>query len=243
MLIYLCDDSDADSLRLQHYLNAFARENGLHFDTKIFSSGKTLIASWMNAPEKPVLVFLDIYMEGLSGVDTARRLRDMGYNAGIIFTTSSAEHAMDSYEVNALYYLHKPYDREDFGRAMERCRHILDNRQEFFTFKHKKKSLSVSYDDILFFETGSLSHSIIMHTIDGAYFFIGTMSQVTKALEQSTMFLAVGRSFTINLNHVSDTMENDLIMSDNSIIQIPLRKRKEVFAAIEKWQSSKEHSV
>ncbi len=233
MLIYLCDDSDADSLRLRHYLNAFAKESGLHFDIEMFSSGETLIASWTDAPKKPSLVFLDIYMEGISGVDAARRLRDMGYDAGIIFTTSSTEHAMDSYEVNALYYLHKPYDREDFGRAMERCRHILDNGREFFALNNKKQGFSVPYGDILFFETGSLSHSIILHTADDTHFFTGTMSRIAKAMQPTEMFLSVGRSFIINLNHVTGRLQNDLVMSDNSIIQIPLLKQDDAFAAIE----------
>ncbi len=242
MLIYLCEDSDGDILRLQHYLNTFAEKNGLYFDIKVFSSGETLIDSWIDAPQKTSLDYLDFYMDGMRGVDVAWRLRDMDCDAGIIFTTSSVEHAMDSYEVNALYYLHKPYDKEDFGRAMERCGHILESGREFFTLKHKKQDVLVPYGDILFFETGVLSHSIVMHTAEGTLFFTGTMSQVAETLQQSEMFLAVGRSFVINLNHVAGKRQNDLIMSDNSIIQIPLRKQDEVFSAIERWERAKGRS-
>ena len=134
-------------------------------------------------------------------METAKQLRKLGYIGGIIFTTSSTEHAMDSYEVNALYYLQKPYNYNHFMNAMERCCHILIEAQKTFTYVQKKKVLSIPYNDILFFETGQ-QHTVIMHTKNDMIPFSGNLSQITASFLEAENFICVGRSFFINLNHV-----------------------------------------
>lgn len=140
MLIYLCDDSESDLLRLEHYLTAYAKQTKLTFELCLFSSGESLLSSFQKEKALPELIFLDIFMAELSGVDTASQLRDMHYEGGIIFTTSSTEHAMESYEVDALYYLQKPYDRTHFENAMRRCGKLLQKASPQFTFLRRKKS-------------------------------------------------------------------------------------------------------
>ena len=103
MLIYICEDQESDLLMLKHHLNAFASEKLFQYDLMSFSTGDELLDTYKLAVCKPSLLFLDIYMDGRNGMETAKQLRDMGYAGGIIFTTASTEHAMDSYEVNALY--------------------------------------------------------------------------------------------------------------------------------------------
>lgn len=238
MLIYICEDSESDALRLNHHLITFSKEKQYNFDIISFSSGDELVTDFEQSHNWPELLFLDIYMNGKNGIDTARHLRSLGYSGGIIFTTSSTEHAMDSYEVNALYYLQKPYDHSHFINAMERCRHILKNAQQNFTFTLKKKKFSIPYADILFFETGQ--HTVILHMISGTVSFPGSLTQITELLCQSDNFVSVGRSFLINLNHVSGRFHNDLLMSDHSIVQIPLRKQDEILAIVERWQQDKQ---
>ena len=102
MLIYLCDDSEIDTLRLEHYLNIYAEQMNMYFQLASFSSSQEMVTAFKQADNKPELIFLDIFMPELNGMEAARKLRNLQYNGGIIFTTSSKEHAMDSYEVNAL---------------------------------------------------------------------------------------------------------------------------------------------
>lgn len=234
MLIYLCDDSISDILRLRHYLNTYAQKMKLTFDPVSFSSSEELLDAFKSAHHKPELIFLDIYMADTSGMEAARQLRNMHYQGGIIFTTASTEHAMDSYEVEALYYLQKPYDRSHFENAMARCSSLLLQAKPCFTFTHKKKEYSIPYTDIVFFETGQ-SHTIFLHTLSGVYAFPGTLTQIAAFFNGFDCFLSVGRSYFINLNHVTGLAGSDLAMADGAIAQIPLRKREEVLETVEKW--------
>ena len=97
MLIYICDDSKSDCLRLMHHLSAYENEIGADFSTVAFSSGDEMFSYLKKHREIPDLFFLDIYMEGKDGMEV------------IIFATLFSEHAMDSYEVHTLYYLQKPF--------------------------------------------------------------------------------------------------------------------------------------
>lgn len=134
MLIYLCEDSESDALRLKHHLNTYATKHHCNMEILLFSSGEEMIQYYKEEKRYPALLFLDIYMNSQDGVETARILRSLGYKGGIIFTTSSTEHAMASYEVNALYYLQKPYSHTDFLNAMSRCDTLLEESNEVFTF-------------------------------------------------------------------------------------------------------------
>ncbi len=236
MLIYLCDDSEIDTLRLRHYLDIYASQLKLGFEISSFFSGKELINAFKQACQKPDLMFLDILMPELSGMETARKLRDMHYNGGIIFTTSSTKDAMDSYEVNAIYYLQKPYGRMHFENAMSRCGMLLRKAKPRFTFAHRKKVIAVLYEDIIFFETVP-SHNVILHAISGTYSFSGSLTQIAGFFSKTEGFIPVGRSFLINLDHVARWTGNDLVMSDGSIVQVPLRKREKVLEIVAGWQN------
>lgn len=234
MLIYICEDQESDLLLLKHHLHTFAKENLFDYDIVCFSSGETLLKSYMRTDRLPVLLFLDIYMDGKNGMETAKQLRDMGYTGGIIFTTASMEHAMDSYEVNALYYLQKPYDHRHFLKAMERCMHLLAPSRQNFTFMIRNREITIPHADIIFFETGR--HTVILHTPSGTYSFSETLSNIVALFHGTNAFVPVGKSYLINLNHVAGRSENDLLMSDGSIVQIPVKKRNAIFTLIESWQ-------
>lgn len=233
MLIYLCEDSVIDLLMLKHHLHVFSEEHALRFQILSFSDGNELLTAYSQAAEHPVLLFMDIYMDGKNGMDTAKQLRNMGYTGGIIFTTASTEHAMDSYEVNALYYLQKPYDHLHFKHAMERCAALFQKADQSFTFYSRKKELTVPYSDILFFETGR--HTVLLHTTYKTISFSASLTQITSSFCHADSFLPIGKSYLINLHHVSGQSDHDLIMSDGSIVQIPVKKRSTILAYIEQW--------
>lgn len=82
-----------------------------------FSSGEALLERF--APAAYDLIFLDQFMEGLSGLDTARRIRARDNLVPLVFVTTSRDHAIDSFGVRACGYLVKPFADEDFARTME----------------------------------------------------------------------------------------------------------------------------
>lgn len=233
MLIYICEDAESDLIRLKRHLEKFAGEKLFSYDIAAFSNGEALMAAFSQAVCQPELIFLDIYMDGKNGMDSARQLRNMGYMGGLIFTTSSTEHAMDSYEVNALYYLQKPYDYKHFAAAMERCGGLFRQMQQHFTYTVRKKVFTLPYADIVFFETGR--HTVLLHTLSGTVSFTESLSNVVREFHGTDTFLPVGGSYLINLNHVAGRSGSDLVMADGSVVQIPQKKRGEILSVVESF--------
>ena len=67
------------------------------------------------------LIFLDIYMDGITGMETAKRIRRADHGCRIIFITTSPEFAVESYDVSASFYLLKPIEKNGVFAALDRC--------------------------------------------------------------------------------------------------------------------------
>ena len=99
--VAICDDVEVERYVLKRQLMAYFRTTGGKVEVQEFQSGENLLADIEERFIWPDLIFLDIYMGELNGMDTARRLRAMGVQAPIIFLTASPDFALESYEVEA----------------------------------------------------------------------------------------------------------------------------------------------
>lgn len=88
MLIYICDDSRADQLRLVHNIESYAKEKGAAVTVKLFSSADALLREYETSTEKPAVIFLDIYMDGINGMDAAAWKTDWFSQRRLRFTRS-----------------------------------------------------------------------------------------------------------------------------------------------------------
>ncbi len=236
MLIYICEDTASDCLRLKHHLSTYSKEIEASFEIEAFSSSCDLLNIWNPNGSTPSIIFIDIYMEGMNGIDLAKSLRNKGYSGAIIFTTSSLEHAMQSYEVDASYYLQKPYTHEDFIKAMKRCDNIIKDSMLHFVGCSRGKEYSIPYAEILYFETGN--HNVILHTKKQAITFQRSMNSIIEEFQNIPSFISCGKSYFINMNYVDKQLGTDLIMSDGYSIQIPVRVKNDVINAITEWKKN-----
>ncbi len=118
--IAVCDDLQRDReeicLVLKEELEAFDA------DARFikFGSGNALLKAWEKKKIDFHIVFLDIFMEGLDGIETARRLRASGYKEAIIFLTTTQDFAIEGYEVDAAGYLLKPLEKIKLRQLLKR---------------------------------------------------------------------------------------------------------------------------
>lgn len=119
--VAIIDDLPADQQRLLTDISHWAREQCLPLlpPPDLFESGEEFLEKF--SAGKYDLAFLDIYMKGINGMDTARKIRETDTSCRLIFTTTTPEFAVDSYEVDSSWYLVKPYSYEKLSRALARC--------------------------------------------------------------------------------------------------------------------------
>lgn len=156
--------------------------------------------------QHPDIAFLDIEMNGMTGMDIARQLPP---GVCLIFTTAYADYALEGYEVNAVDFLHKPFFYPRFVKAVEKAREWIKMKhvttmarrpERLITLKVEYKNVAVSVDSIVYAE--SMDNYVKVHLTDGQTL----VSQLTlKKLEEllpEKEFIRVHRSYIIATSKV-----------------------------------------
>ena len=146
IFIGVCEDSLHINL-VKGYIDDFFNEFH-NYEVLEFVSGEDLLS---NYPNNIDLLFLDIQMNGLNGMDVARRIREFDNNVEIIFTTSVLDYVCEGYEVNAYRYMLKPIEYNIFKNNMGKCiENIIKKKNDFLTINDKSKLIKIKFDDILY---------------------------------------------------------------------------------------------
>jgi DNA-binding LytR/AlgR family response regulator len=180
---------------------------------------------------EPDLLFLDIAMPRLSGLDFYKSLSDPPY---VIFTTAYPEYAVNGFEVNAVDYLVKPFPFERFVKAIGKLQSIMNitsqRDAQFIMLQADKKIHKVDIDQILFLEAMGDYVKVVM---PGKTLIVHQTLQ--KLLEQlpSTLFYRVHKSYAIALNKL-EYVEGNQIIIKSSRVPIGQTYRNEFLEALQK---------
>ncbi|MBB4802260.1 DNA-binding LytR/AlgR family response regulator [Flavobacterium nitrogenifigens] len=193
---------------------------------------------------KPDVVFLDINMPNLTGMELARLIQDQsGPLPKIIFTTAYNHYAIEGYRVNAVDYLLKPFSYEEFLRASSKVLQLYEeaNNQfqtitaddEFIFLKVEYQWVRISLKDICYIE--SLKDYVKVHLEDSQKALLSLIS--LKALEEklpASKFMRVHRSFIVSLDKISAISKNSIFIDK---IEITVGEQyKEAFKiVVDKW--------
>jgi len=195
--------------------------------------------------KQPDLVFLDINMPNLTGMELARLLQEQpGPAPKIIFTTAYNHYAIEGYKVNAVDYLLKPFSYEEFLRAANKVLQITEESSnhyqpitaaddEFFFLKVEYQWVRISLKDVLYIE--SLKDYVKVHLIDSQKTVLSLIS--LKSLEEklpSTKFMRIHRSYIVSLDKINAISKNSIFIGKTEITVG--EQYKEAFKTIvEKW--------
>ena len=214
--IAICDDLKTERVNLARMVQSYARREGLSIHLRLYASGESLLAA-LHGPEPIHLLFLDIYMPGLSGVETARRIRSSGSDLSIIFATTSQDHGLDSFEVQASDYLVKPFREEDVTACLDWFfAHMPEPLRLLSVYSEGEWQelplMSIYYIDVY-------GHQSRIHTPRGVVVARRGLDDLESAID-SRDFLRCHRSFLVNLNHVEGVEGNDFRMKDRTLVPI-----------------------
>ena len=194
--IAVCDDEksvcDYIHKRVISYL-ARVDEEG---EIKVFYDSQPLIEYCSEHPSEFDIIFLDIKMKTVNGVDCAKLLREAGVESLIVFVTSSAEYVFSGYEVKAFRYILKTDLVNAFDRIFTECLNELrKNSAEFYMVKTASSVKNVALDDILYFESNK--RIVILHTKNSEITFYEKLDSIEKELNDKD-FIRVHQSFLVN---------------------------------------------
>lgn len=175
------------------------------------------------------LIFLDINMPDISGLEFTSKIRNK--DLLIIFTTAYSEYALDSYEVEAVDYLLKPFEFTRFYTAVSKVRHRLNmpnkSRQEFFFVNTGNERHKISYEAIRFIEGNG--NYVTYHLEDKKILVRSSIKQALECLPTSD-FVQIQRSYIVSLRQITKIQDNHVLIGDKKISIGP--KYKKAFQSI-----------
>lgn len=175
------------------------------------------------------LVFLDIYMDGIMGIDVAKQLRKLKDKCEIIFLTSSKKHSLDAYEVDAAQYLIKPYSKSAFFSAFDKVLGRLNSeRRHLIIIKSSAGIVRLYTRNVVFTETGRNNYQII-HMISGEKIEVRmTSSELLELLQPTSSFVKCGSSLNVNLRFIRQIKKDVIVFDSGEQLSYPYRSHKKL---------------
>jgi len=230
LYIAICDDLSKDRVKLQEDIGAYFEERNEKALVVSFESGDELIAKIEDHPYH--IVFMDVYMEGLSGVETSQRLRKLGKECAIIFTTTSPDHAMAGYEIRASDYLLKPFLREDVFNALDYAIEHIPKQQRSIEIVSDRQRVSLPIRDIEFIEV--YGHECQIHMTSGKVF---STNQSLRTLEETVGddFIRCHKSYLVNANRIQRSADGAFLLTNGEKVPIGAEQEKKSKQEFYEW--------
>ncbi|PKM71536.1 MAG: hypothetical protein CVU91_13360 [Firmicutes bacterium HGW-Firmicutes-16] len=226
--IAICDDESQQLERANSLLKQYAFEHP-QYEIKIYSFSAPLeLLTFVSANGGFDVLLLDVYMPGILGTDAARELRELGDNCQIIFLTTSRDHAVDAFSLNAAHYLVKPYSEKEFFSAVEKVLLNLTKKDEvYITIKSTEGITRVDLNKLVYAETDN--HFQKLYVSDGRVVSVRkSSSELFELLEEDSRFYKCGSTYIINMDYIVELSSKHVAFSSGSKIPILSRKYTEL---------------
>lgn len=219
--IVICDDEKHMSDHIRAMTSDFFRKKNREIQLRTFSSGEELL----NYNGQIDILFLDIQMRGMDGMETARKLRAERFRGFLIFITVLKEMVFQSFEVQAYDYLVKPVEEKQFEKTMERLYSSMQNASEDSLLVQKGyEGHIIPKDEIVFCEI--IDRKIYLNLVSGEVvdYYERIENLETKL---GSRFFRCHRSYLINLKHLKGYKNGTACMYNGKEIPVSRLRGRE----------------
>ncbi len=214
MRIAVCEDERIFRKQLVSYLEKVI--TSLDVIIEEYESGERLLEAYEKKKRYDV-IFLDIEMKQLDGIQTAKKIRTYGQDEAIVFLTSHTEFALDGYEVNALRFLEKPVKEEKLRETIQTIQGLYKETKSMLLHS-KEGEYRIAPERMLYVE--SVGNDLYLYMEDGKEYKVRKNLKDFYAEVDQRMFFQCHRSYLINLTHVSSYHTKEVVLKDGTSIPV-----------------------
>ena len=232
MNIAIIEDSGQELSLLERCLQSYLSSRQVYRVIDTYTSGEAFLENW---PSKSYdLVFLDILMEGISGIEVARKIRETDSECLLIFISSSKEYALQGFEVRAFDYLLKPLSEERFQKTMDLCQNELAKHIRYIEVKESRTLVKIPLNEIIY--TDYYNHYIQIHTAARLIRSYQQFDVFSPLLLCYPQFLCCYRNCIVNMDHVDSVDKHDFVMENGERVHITRGNRNSIYQQYADYQ-------
>ena len=208
----VCDDERVFRSDLRKILGTELELCGIDYHISEFTSGEELIAGLEKADCQ--ILFLDIEMKGIDGVEAARRLRETKRQMEIVFVTSYADFVFQGYEVRALNYILKPYEPEKIAAVLHTAPEALDiEAEKYYVIDQRGGSIRVPLSSVKYFSSDRCTvHAV---TTEQKYTFYEKLSDLETELPDT--FVRIHNRYLVHLKYLEAVRQNTAVVDGEEL--------------------------
>lgn len=224
--IAICDDEKKELETIHTLLMSASQEVGAVCRCSLFDSGEKLLDEVEREHAVYDIALLDIYMEGLSGIRTAKQLAGLCPETTVVFITTSQEHAIDAFALEALHYLVKPVDAGQLQTVLERYLKRAA-RKRTVEIRIGRDNIRLSEESIQYLE--SARNGTDIHTAGGLLHTAMPAGALEQKLGQD--FLKIQRGFIVNMHYIEKMTSESCILKNGFTALLSRRDRQKIRTA------------
>lgn len=226
--IGICDDEQIVREILKQKVEICLREAGVRADILFFQRGQELLET----EEDLDILFLDIEMPEMDGIEAGKKLRQKGNNCKIIVATSMVERFKEAFYIDAFRFVTKPFEMEEIREALREAFIAAGGNQTIEVYKNREK-YNILCRDILYIEATESSVEFMLK--DGKYRKESSLTELEKKLEGNTFF-RINRQCIVNIAQI-EHYEKGVILINGDTKKVSQRKKKEFQNAYREYKA------
>lgn len=230
MKIAICDDTLADA---KHLYGICSETNILNeSETEIFTSAEKLLELYKANPTCFDLLFLDVDMPQINGIELGKKIKAISPQTIIIFTTNYPQFAIDAFDCEAFHYILKPCHKEKVYSVLSKAIDKYKLTHKYHMVKVKNQIRRIAINDIYYIEC--CRKHIIYHLKNEVVETVDKLSSVYNALSDFG-FYQIHQGYIVNFDKVYEFKDSFVVLDDGRTVIISVRKKKEVLLAYAKF--------
>ncbi len=219
--IAVCDDEVIFANKLKKIITIYMDTHQIDFEIDLYDSGVSFTNLNIEM-SKYQIIFLDINMDRLDGIQTATKIREYCKDSFIVFVTAYVEYSIEGYKVEAIRYILKnnPQLVQAVNESLDTICTKLNYTAEFQTFEFKEGIKKLSLDRIAYIETEI--HTLVFHVLEQdyvCYHYRDTLSNVAEQLK-GYGFWRIHQSYLVNRKYITKLSSYNAHMVNEEVLPI-----------------------
>lgn len=222
MNIAIVDDMLVEIELLKEILNDYNASHAVELTIDSFQSVHSFLDSFR--PYSYSLIFMDIYMDEMSGVDAARQIRKIDHDVPLVFLTTSSSHMPEAFTFHAYDYITKPATPARIFQMMDDItKSNGDSEEMYFDFVLDHVNHHLPYSEIMVIRTGAANYLEIVDCNGNTYKIRQTFSAISEMFEYDSRFLLLLRGILVNMDYIVNLSDNSCELQHEIVLPVNVR--------------------